>query len=84
MGLGDQEVWAQVGADLPDVDLFIGKHRKTLHNLHLTVLSAVVPEEKAKVAFLVGVTSHLLTDKLSKEIGASKRLLSFLDRMVEL
>jgi|GEM_PF-3551177 len=84
LGLDDYENWAELGADLPDLDLYIGKHRKTLHNLHLSVLSSVIPDDKAKVAYLLGMASHLITDKLSKHINATKEIASLMERFAEL
>jgi hypothetical protein len=48
LGLNGYENWAEIGADLPDLDLFVGEHRRTFHNIHLSVLSSVIPEEKMK------------------------------------
>jgi len=73
-----------LGSDLPDLDLFIGKHRKTLHAPYLALLTSAIPDEKARVAYLLGFASHLITDKFSKQISAYKDFLSFIERMMML
>jgi len=76
--------WALIGAEAPDLDLYLGKHRKTLHNPAILALTSIIPaDEEGKVGFLIGFTTHLLLDRLSKSIGASKRLYSLITKIAE-
>jgi len=80
----DATTWALIGAELPDIDLYVGKHRKTLHNPALGALVSVVPaKEEGKVGFLLGFVSHLFLDKLSKYVRASERLYTLITNIAE-
>lgn len=50
-----------MGARFPDLDLYIGKHRRTLHNPAVLALSTFVSPD-----FFVGVGSHLILDSFSQ------------------
>jgi len=80
----DATAWALIGSEIPDLDLYIGKHRKTLHNPALGALASLIPaNDEGKVAFLLGVASHLFLDKLSKYVQASQRLYTLITKIAE-
>jgi len=83
LGLEDCVSYAEAGADAPDFDLYFGTHRKTLHNLYPMLLAGVISDEKKRTAYLLGVASHVITDKFSKHISAGQELLSLIRRLVD-
>jgi hypothetical protein len=56
---------AELGAIAPDLDLFVGRHRHTLHG----PLLLAVPDP----SFQVGVVSHLILDKLGSHLRRASR-----------
>jgi len=76
--------WAMVGAEIPDIDLYVGKHRKTMHNPTLGALTAVIPaDEEGKVGFLLGLATHLFLDRLSKHVKMMQRMFTLIDKVAE-
>jgi len=51
-----------LGSRLPDLDLFLGKHKKSLHNPYALALSTYNP------AVFIGFASHLISDALAKPL----------------
>jgi hypothetical protein len=56
---------AELGAIAPDLDLFVGRHRRTLHG----PLLLAIPDP----SFQAGVMSHLILDKLSSHLRRALR-----------
>jgi len=76
--------WALVGAEVPDIDLYVGKHRKTMHNPALGALTSVIPaDEEGKIGFLLGFATHLFLDKLSKHVKTMQRMFTLIERVAE-
>jgi len=71
--------YADVGSQLPDLDLYIGKHRKTLHNPTVIATLGLLPNEQARKSFLFGFASHLIIDAFSKEINAVNKLMKLVE-----
>jgi len=83
--LSDQATtWAMIGAEVPDIDLYVGKHRKTLHNPALGMLTSVIPaDDEGKVGFLLGLATHLFLDRLSKHAKAVQRMFALIEKVAE-
>jgi len=64
LGLDPYIEYAEAGSDIPDLDLWFGKHRKTLHNISLLFLSRLIKDDEAKLAYALGLASHLFMDKM--------------------
>jgi len=71
--------YADVGSQLPDFDLHIGKHRKTLHNPAIIATLGLLPNEQARKSFLFGFASHLIIDAFSKEVNAVNKLMKLVE-----
>jgi membrane-bound metal-dependent hydrolase YbcI (DUF457 family) len=81
LGLQDFKHYARLGADVPDLDLWIGRHRETYHNLLPLLMGGLIAQPRGRLAFAIGVVSHLLTDRFSKQIYAVEELWNIAKRL---
>jgi len=62
-----------LGSRLPDFDLIIGRHRKTLHGVRGLILSLITPDT------FIGFASHVGLDALSPLFRLKRRLEGILE-----
>ena len=81
LGLQDFKQYARLGADVPDLDLWIGRHRKTYHNLLPLLMGGLIAQPRGRLAFTIGVVSHLLADRFTRQIQAAEELWDIAKRL---
>jgi membrane-bound metal-dependent hydrolase YbcI (DUF457 family) len=77
----DFKHYARLGADVPDLDLWIGRHRETYHNLVPLLMGGLIAQPRGRLAFAIGVVSHLVLDRFSRQIHGIQELLDVARRL---